>query len=61
MTTIEEFARASPSRTPELMDDPACDAGRLDRALDALATINRWFGGTAAPAHRVGARRLDAG
>lgn len=48
MTTVEEFGRASPSRTPELMDDPACDAAELDRALDALATINRWFGGTAA-------------
>ncbi len=30
------------------MDDPACDAGELDRALDALAAINRWFGGTTA-------------
>lgn len=40
--------RASPSREPELMDDPGCDAGELDRALDALTTINRWFGGVAA-------------
>ena len=30
------------------MDDPACDATELDRALDALAVINRWFGGAAA-------------
>ena len=30
------------------MDDPSCDPRELDRALDALADINRWFGGTAA-------------
>lgn len=41
-------ARTPPSRAPELMDDPACDPSELDRALDALAAINRWCGGTAA-------------
>lgn len=30
------------------MDDPAFDPVELGRALDALATINRWFGGTTA-------------
>lgn len=30
------------------MDDSACDVDELDRALDALTTINRWFGGAAA-------------
>jgi len=30
------------------MDDPACAPADIDRSLEALATVNRWFGGYAA-------------
>ena len=43
-----DFARASPAETPERMDDPSCDPVEIGRALDALAVINRWFGGATA-------------
>lgn len=38
-------SRVSPARAPELMDDPECDPETLDRALEALSVVNRWFGG----------------
>lgn len=36
--------RCSPSRLPEAMDRPDCDAGLLRDALDTLARTNRRFG-----------------
>lgn len=53
-------ARAGPGRRragrePELMDRPDVDPADLARALDALATTNRWLGGGRAVRRRVGA------
>ncbi len=56
---LSPLERVSPGCLPERMDDPACDAGRLRRALEALAVSNRLFGGH----HLVwwGVRRLLEG
>jgi ubiquinone/menaquinone biosynthesis C-methylase UbiE len=53
---LSPLERVPPGELPERMDDPACDAGRLRTALEALATTNRLFGGD----HLVwwGVRRL---
>lgn len=42
---VESRRRVSPSLAPEMMDDPECDPAMLGRALEALSTVNRWFGG----------------